>query len=282
MTSSKPHLHNVSLVCVETRYPALAQFSLDRCLAAATFKECLLLTPQRFDLPDYIAQVAIAPIRSVEEYSAFMLDDFGRHFSGDYVLVVQWDSFILDGQLWDPAFLEYDYIGAPWSHRPAPFSIGNGGFSLRSRRLVDMLAQMQFDVVHPEDQVICELRRAELEQRGIRFAPVAVAERFAMEMTRPAGPTFGFHGFNNFHYALDDAGLDAYLAMCSRSTLCAPAGRQLVRQLYHHARHAMAMRVLRRRWGGTAGQRAETVRLALHCVYHRLVQSLRGGRTTHA
>ena len=272
MTSSKPHLRNVSLVCVETRHPALARFSLDRCLAAASFRECLLLTPQRFDLPDYIEQRTIAPIRSVEEYSAFMLDDFGRHFSGDYVLVVQWDSFILDGALWDPAFLDYDYIGAPWPHRPV--AVGNGGFSLRSRRLVDTLAQMQFDTVHPEDRVICELRKDELERRGIRFAPLDVATRFAMEMVRPVNPTFGFHGFDNFHLFLDDASLEQYLAMCSPATLCSPAGRQLVRRLYHSGRHAMAMRLLGRRMQG-ARQRGETARLALHCLYHRLVHAAR-------
>ena len=273
--SSQPHLHNVSLVCVETRHPALAQFSLDRCLAAASFKECLLLTSLRFDLPDHIAQVLIPPINSVEEYSAFMLRDLGRYFSGKYVLVVQWDSFILDGRLWDPAFLDYDYIGAPWGHRPLAVAVGNGGFSLRSRRLVETLAQMQFDVVHPEDAVICEVRRAELEQRGIRFAPRDVADRFAMEMIKPVGPTFGFHGFDNFHFALDDVRLDAYLAMCPLSTLCSPAGRQLVRQLYRRGRHAMALRVLRRRLGGSPAQLAETARLALHCLYHWLVHALR-------
>lgn len=274
MTALKPHLHNVSLVCVETRYPHLAQFSLDRCLAAASFKECLLLSPQRFDLPAYIEQVAIPPIHNVADYSAFMLRDVGRFFSGDFVLVVQWDSFILDGQLWDPAFFDYDYIGAPWTHRPV--AVGNGGFSLRSRRLVDLLAQMDFDVVHPEDAVICELRRAELEARGIRFAPPAVAERFAMEMYKPVAPTFGFHGFNNFHYALDDASLDAYLAMCNVAMLRSPAARQLVRQLYHSGRHGMALRMLRRRWGGSRREAAETVRLATHCLYHWLVHSVRG------
>lgn len=274
LTSPKPHLPNVSLVCVETRYPDLARFSLDQCLAAASFKECLLLTPTRFDLPEYIAQVAIAPIRSIDDYSAFMLRELGRCFTGDYVLVVQWDSFILDGQLWDPAFLDYDYIGAPWTHRPAAVAVGNGGFSLRSRRLVDMLAQMDFDVVHPEDAVICELRREELERRGIRFAPQAVAERFAMEMIQDGGPTFGFHGFNNFDRALNDADLDAYLAMCSLSTLRSPAARQLVRRLYRTGRHAMALRVLRRRLARPFDKVAETARLAVHCLYHWVVHAV--------
>ena len=279
MTFPKPHLPNVSLVCVETRHPHLAQFALDRCLAAASFRECVLLTPTRFDLPAYIEQVAIPPIRSVEEYSAFMLRDLGRFFSGDYVLVVQWDGFILDGRMWDPAFLDYDYIGAPWTHRPAAVAVGNGGFSLRSRRLVDMLAQMDFDVVHPEDAVICELRREELERRSIRFAPQDVAERFAMEMIESGGPTFGFHGFQNFERALDDAGLNAYLDMCNLSTLRSPAARQLIRHLYRTGRHAMALRVLRRRLARPLDKVGETARLAVHCLYHGLVHAFKAGRT---
>ena len=54
MTDYKPMLSNVSLVCVESRYPALALYAIERCRAAATFKECLLLSPVQYDVPDYI------------------------------------------------------------------------------------------------------------------------------------------------------------------------------------------------------------------------------------
>jgi hypothetical protein len=87
-TRHQPDLGDVSLVCVETRYPELARYAIERCLAAATFKECLLLSPTRHALPDYIRQVQIAPIDSVAAYSAFMLRELGRHFSGSHVLVI--------------------------------------------------------------------------------------------------------------------------------------------------------------------------------------------------
>lgn len=268
MISPKLDLRTVSLVCIETRYPQLARYALERCLAAADFKECLLLSPTRHALPDYITQVAIAPIDSIEAYSDFMLRALGRYFSGSHVLVVQWDSFILQGEQWDPRFLDYDYIGAPWEHRPV--AVGNGGFSLRSRKLVDTLAQLQFGQVHPEDQVICELRRAELEARGIRFAPPALAARFAFEARPQAAPSFGFHGFFNFHHALSDQALEHYLALCDRAILGSGAARRLIRQLYHSGRHAMALRLLRRRLGGTPGQTADTLLLAGRCLWHRL------------
>lgn len=63
-------------------------------------------------------------------------------FDTDYVLIVQNDGFPLRKGL-DEFVGRYDYIGAPWvAHAtcfdlyPYPkFSVGNGGFSLRSRRL---------------------------------------------------------------------------------------------------------------------------------------------------
>lgn len=267
MTRSKLDLRSVSLVCVETRYPELARYALDRCLAVADFKECLLLSPTRHPLPDYITQRAIAPITSVEAYSDFMLRELGQHFSGAHVLVVQWDSFILHGEQWDPRFLDYDYIGAPWEHRPV--AVGNGGFSLRSRRLVDALAQLEFGQVHPEDHVICELHKDELEARGIRFAPAALAQQFAFEARPAASASFGFHGFFNFHHVLDDRALDAYAALCSQATLCSAEARRLIRALYHSGRHAMALRLLRRRLGAP-GKTAETLLLATRCLWHRL------------
>ncbi|KAF4746198.1 hypothetical protein FOZ62_025133, partial [Perkinsus olseni] len=55
--------------------------------------------------------------------------------NADKVLVFQSDSVMCgSGDLDD--FLEYDYIGAPWKHRPLGLSVGNGGFSLRSRSLL--------------------------------------------------------------------------------------------------------------------------------------------------
>jgi hypothetical protein len=265
---SKLDLRTVSLVCVETRYPQLARYALDRCLAAADFKECLLLSPTRHALPDYIGQVAIAPIDSVEAYSDFMLRDLGRYFSGTHVLVVQWDSFILHGEQWDPRFLDYDYIGAPWEHRPV--AVGNGGFSLRSRRLVDVLATMPFEQVHPEDRVICELRRDELEARGIRFAPAELAIRFSFETRPHETPSFGFHGFFNFHHALHDKALDGYLRLCDQATLASVPARRLIRQLYQSGRHAMALRMLRRRLGGSPEQVTDTLLLMLRCLWHGL------------
>jgi len=139
----------------------------------------------------------IDPITSREAFSRFMLQDLVGHIRTAHALCVQWDGFVLDGEAWDPAFLDYDYIGAVWPHLSAPYNVGNGGFSLRSRRLMEACRQLPFDGSEGEDVFIGRTCRARLEEDGLRFAPEAVALRFAYERTRPTGREFGFHGSYN-------------------------------------------------------------------------------------
>jgi hypothetical protein len=276
MTGQKADLRTVSLVCVETRYPALAQYAIERCLAQATFKECVLLSPVRHALPEHIRQVTIAPIDSVEAYSAFMLRELGQYFSGEHALVIQWDSFILNGAAWRPGFLDYDYIGAPWPHRPVAVAVGNGGFSLRSKRLCEALLALDITQTHPEDFVICERHRDELVGRhGIAFAPREVADHFAFEETRPATPTFGFHGFFNFSRVLGDAEMVHYIGLCDDKTMQAETTRRLIRTLYHDGRYEMARRMLKRRMGGTFGMAADAFWLGLRSRWHGLTRRRR-------
>lgn len=271
MRNDKLDLRNISLVCVETRYPDLASFAIERCLAGADFKECLLFTSRLHDLPPHIRQVLIAPIESVEAYSAFMVHELGTHFSGTHVLIMQWDSFIVDARQWQNAFLDCDYIGAPWSHRPV--AVGNGGFSLRSRRLYEVLPQLAITQVHPEDYAICELHGERLrEDFGVRFADAGLASNFAFECVEPTGPTFGFHGFFNFGRVLDDVALRDYLLLCDDAIMHASAVRRLIKQLYGSGRYRMAAHVLRRRLNGGAAMFADACLLALRAGWHALTR----------
>ena len=224
-------LGDVSLVCVETRRPALALFAMERCLRVARFKEARLLGARPPTLPDGIEHAPLQGIASVADYSRFMVRELGAHFTGTHALVVQWDGFITDATCWDARFLACDYIGAPWpGEQPA---VGNGGFSLRSRRLVDALATIDTPEVHPEDHRICQLYRPRLERDfGIRFAPEDLAARFSWETGEPPGPSFGFHAFFNFHRVLDEDELLAYFDLCDTGILYSVPARRLLKQLY--------------------------------------------------
>lgn len=192
-------LNDVTLLIVDCVDYARAKRALDHCLNLCKFKAAKILT--HFDVEDPCV-VKIERLSSIREYSDFMIRRLGDYFSTRHVLVAQHDGLILNPQSWLDEFLEYDYIGAPW---PAKFLltadlshiVGNGGFSLRSKKLYEAMSGLTIDKTHPEDVTICQWQRPRLEELGIKFAPTSLAARFSYE-NDVAGlnqkQTFGQHG----------------------------------------------------------------------------------------
>lgn len=146
--------------------------------------------------------VPIEHISSIEAYSAWMIKQLDLYVATPFALVIQYDGFVLNPDAWRDAYLAYDYIGAPWWHEEQSI-VGNGGFSLRSKRLLTLLRQdetisVPADVA--EDWYICVVLRSYLEAQGMRFAPVELAEEFSLEGNTHVGVTwtkqFGFHGLS--------------------------------------------------------------------------------------
>jgi hypothetical protein len=85
-------------------------------------------------------------------------------------------------------------------------NVGNGGFSLRSKKLHQVLKRLPgISTLYPEDHRICRTYRPQLERLGIRFAPEQLARRFSIEgishLHRPRAENtwtteFGFHGLH--------------------------------------------------------------------------------------
>jgi Protein of unknown function (DUF5672) len=192
-------LPQVTLVCVDTspRLPWTLQ-AIESCLARLGFGEVLLFTDAASlrgqVVPSGVRWVPIEPLAGIGAYSEFMLKALAPHVKTSHALIIQWDGFVANADAWNDAFLEHDYIGAPWNHIDAPNSVGNGGFSLRSARLLAALQAKSIVASHPEDLCICQTHRAALEARGIRFAPRHVAESFAVEDGELSARVFGFHG----------------------------------------------------------------------------------------
>lgn len=207
---------------------AISSINLDATLAALRaslnqidFAQCLLFTDQALATIDpRIRVVQIPPIRSACDYSRFMLEELAGHVQSDHCLIVQWDGFVLDARQWKPEFLNFDYVGAPWPKFGAGQDVGNGGFSLRSRRLLDSCRDPEFVRGAAEDVAICRVNRNFLERRfGLRFADRNVAEHFAFERNVPANKTFGFHGiFNMVHAVGVDRFWEIYSTLDDRRT----------------------------------------------------------------
>lgn len=172
--------------------------ALRACLDQVDFADCLLLTDARVPASEDIRVVPIAPLKSSRAYSEFILDGLVDHVSTAHCLIVQWDGFVLNASRWSDDFLRFDYIGAPWPQFNDGHSVGNGGFSLRSRTLLEACRDPQFVIGHPEDVAICRVNRPLLEaSHAIRFADREAAERFACERASADQPAFGFHGIYN-------------------------------------------------------------------------------------
>lgn len=206
----------VSCVNIEATFKAM-----EASMRNIRFGACKLLT----DVPvvssnPAIEIVSIAPLRSSQDYSAFVLQQLPDHVSTSHCLIVQWDGHVLDARRWRPEFLEYDYIGAPWPQFGDGHDVGNGGFSLRSRRLMEACRAPGFHTMHPEDVAICRRNRSWLEARGMRFAGSDLAGRFATERSGNLNLSFGYHGVFNMPKAVGQADFwKIYLSLDDRKTV---------------------------------------------------------------
>lgn len=241
-------LPTVTLCAIDARSPALAVEALQRSMQQADFARVVLFTHSAVAAPAGIEVVDIGPIRSGAEYSHAVLRRLPALVDTGHVLVTQWDGFVVDASAWRDEFLQYDYIGAVWHDQPEAVCVGNGGFSLRSRRLLQAGLDPRIEQEHPEDLMLALRYRTLLEgTHGVRFAPPALARRFAYENEVPAGPTFGFHGPKNLAAALDAATLSRWLAQLPDDFFRGRDARRLARALVGCGRPGVARQLLARR-----------------------------------
>jgi hypothetical protein len=171
--------------------------ALETCLAYLDVAETLFFTDATFALgrvPPGIRIVPVDKITSAKAYSHIILRDVIEHVKTSHCLIVQWDGHVIDPALWRDEFLSYDYVGASWPQFDDGHDVGNGGFSLRSRRLMQVCSEPGFEPHHPEDVAICRTNRAFLESRGMLFAPKEMADCFAAERAGDPACSFGYHG----------------------------------------------------------------------------------------
>jgi len=201
-------LPQVTLCAVTSVNVAATVRALEACLEQIDFAACKLFThaPVESGPPD-METVSIERLDSAGAYSDFLLTKMVDHIETSHCLVVQWDGHVLDAGRWRPEFLDYDYIGARWPQFDDGHDVGNGGFSLRSRRLMEACREPEFRGHHPEDVAICRRNRLWLEERGMRFAPSCLADDFSTERAGELTNSFGYHGVFNMPQAI---GVDAF------------------------------------------------------------------------
>jgi hypothetical protein len=192
----KLKLLDITLICADCLHYEQAEKAIKKSCEQIEFSKVLFFTDKDIK-SDVFETVNIKKLTSSEAYSIFIFKELNKYVNTKFVLIIQWDGFIINPNLFDSRFLFFDYIGAPWWYNN--FNVGNGGFSLRSKKLLEALQDKCFVNIHPEDDRICRLYRTILENKyKIKFCPESLASKFSFE---PNGKyfnykydTFGFHG----------------------------------------------------------------------------------------
>jgi len=145
---------------------------------------------------------------SIEKWNRKIIFDLPKYVDTSHALLIHADGYVINPELWNPEWLELDYIGAPWPLPTDEYSyrdewgqiqrVGNS-VSLRSKKLMDLIATRPM-VEHygnnNEDGQICCWYRQWLISQGCKFATLEQAIHFSKEHEIPENvglSTFAFH-----------------------------------------------------------------------------------------
>lgn len=240
-------LRDVTLCAVTSVNIGQTLMAMERCVRQIKFGSVLLLTDALLaEKPDWLEIRSIGRLNSSADYSRFMLEELVDHILTNHVLLVQWDGFVIDAVRWEAGFTGCDYVGASWPQFMDDHQVGNGGFSLRSRKLLEACRDPRFKGRHPEDVCICRDNRTFLEKEfGIVFADKDLADRFSFERFHRPGATFGFHGVFNM---IESAGLRYFLTVydgLDDKRIVFHDYRGIARDVIRHARELRQREVMR-------------------------------------
>lgn len=205
---SKLNLKNVTLYGADTvdLQRQLKAFAICESYADFGAKKILTHSEENYTTNTGIEVINTNLINSLRDYNQFNLKHLNDHIETEFVMVAEYDGFILNPDAWMDEFLAYDYIGAPLLVDGVQL-VGNGGFSIRSKKFLELVQsdesiqlgdKSDHKYAENEDWVCCAVRREYLEGKGIRFAPAELGHKFSLENNREYGNVwngqFGFHG----------------------------------------------------------------------------------------
>jgi len=208
----KKYLKDVTLLAYTSHEVEGTVASLQECQKDIKFAEVKLLSHEKpNNLPSNITYEYAPEINDINDFNHYMFLELGKHVSTSHMLYVQAHAWILHPELWNDDWLQYDYCGSPWrivenayiANNGKRARVGNGGFSLRSKKLLDLPKNMNWELRqeqswYNEDGNVCCYWRKEMLENGIKYAPIEVASIFSYENPMKENnygniKTFGFH-----------------------------------------------------------------------------------------
>jgi len=190
----KKTLSDVDIISVNCVDPVQSLKAIRYCQKMFNFNRSILFSSD--DLRDDNVECKKIDKLTWQQYNDFILS-IGQHSNADYILLIQDDGHIVNADMWSDEFLNYDYIGAPWPNEDDWINlqstfpemrevfkknrIGNGGFSLRSRKFLNYSNTFSTCGGVGEDAFLCIRKYDEAIKHGIKFASFEVACRFSYE-----------------------------------------------------------------------------------------------------
>lgn len=194
MTSSKLQLPNVTLICLTNRDFEGHKKALDKSCEGIEFGAVKLIWDEKCN--------------SIDEWNRRIIQDLWEYVDTTHVMLIHADGYVIHPELWNPEWLELDYIGAPWSLPKDNYSykdekgelqrVGNS-VSLRSLKLMHLASTRKWKSYYDntnEDGFICCHNRQWLESKGCKFGTFEQALNFGKEHELPehkGRDTFCFH-----------------------------------------------------------------------------------------
>jgi hypothetical protein len=198
-------LSDISLVVIGNVYNNLVEKAIEKTIASVPVKDVMVFSST--PIKNY-SHYEIRSNFGRNEYNNFILKCVWPFVKTSHIVHIHYDGMGVNKEFWDDKYLEYDYIGAPWPEKYSWIKpserVGNGGFSIRSVKLLEALTDKNIytsehsDRTMNEDAVICQSSREYLQKKyNINFAPLDLASKFSNELTNFTGNTLGFHGLWN-------------------------------------------------------------------------------------
>lgn len=190
----------IDLVTVNTVNPESALKALDYSCRSLVFNNTYLFTNKLIKSKTHKV-ININKFNSIDQYSDFVLNFNNFQFKSEYILIIQDDGFVLNSRKWNNEFYKYDYIGAPWPkidkisnvkfgieelNAKKKNRIGNGGFSLRSKKFLKYSSQYSTCRGYPEDLFLTAINYEKAKKYKINFPSPKLAYSFSTET-----PLFG-------------------------------------------------------------------------------------------
>ena len=204
----KRHLPSVTLVVqAPVESPNLGAKVVNKACEGLIFASVRLVTTAAPTIP-FPGELIIVPDMPWDEWQKIQAYGLHQYFDTEHALCCECDGFPINPHLWDDSWLSYDYIGAPWRPQNSPNGkrIGNGGFSLQSKRFRELLESRKgfYKQGKPSDVWMCTAMGNvnTFLNKGMRIADVDTAIKFSYEEPIPEylnwtlDKSFGFHGRN--------------------------------------------------------------------------------------